>query len=284
MTASRVVLITGATGKQGGALARALAGQPFQLRALTRRPASEPARALERRGVEVVGGDLDDPASLKGALHGVWGVFSVQDSWEAGVEREVTQGKRLAELARDAGVERFVYSSVGSADRRTGIPHFESKAHIEEAVRALHFPAHVILRPVYFMENLLAPGVLVGDAVVASLRPETVLQMVAVDDVGRVAARAFIDSQLAGRELEIAGDAVTMVEAAAALGEALRRHLGYRRVPIEEVRRKSEDLALMMEWFDRVGYSADISGLERELDLRMTRLAAWAHRHLRASA
>ena len=105
-------------------------------------------------------GDLDDEASLRKALAGAWGVFAVQNTWEAGVEKEEEQGKRQARLAREAGVQHYVYSSVGSAHKNTGIPHFDNKWRIEETVRGLNFPSHVVLRPVFFMENLLAPGTL----------------------------------------------------------------------------------------------------------------------------
>src|SRR5205814_4645534 len=104
-------------------------------------------------GLEVVQVDLDDDTTLRHALAGAWGVFGVQNAAEAGVEREEAQGKRLATLAREAGVEHYVYTSVGSADERTGIPHFDNKWRIEETVRGLGFPSHVILRPVFFMEN-----------------------------------------------------------------------------------------------------------------------------------
>jgi uncharacterized protein YbjT (DUF2867 family) len=134
MTSDRTILITGVTGNQGGAVAWALQGSGFRLRGLTRKPDSEQAAALARRGVDVVKGDLDDEATLRRALAGAWGVFAVQNTLEAGVEREEAQGKRLAALAREAGVEHFVYTSVGSADKRTGIPHFDNKWRIEESV------------------------------------------------------------------------------------------------------------------------------------------------------
>jgi uncharacterized protein YbjT (DUF2867 family) len=151
--ASDVVLVTGATGQQGGAVARLLLSRGHKVRALTRKPQGEAAKALVGLGAEVVAGELDDAGSLEKALRGVWGVFSVQNTWEAGVEGEERQGKRLAELARKAGVSHFVYTSVASAHRRTGIPHFENKARIEETVRGLGFPSYTILRPVFFMEK-----------------------------------------------------------------------------------------------------------------------------------
>ena len=123
---------------------------------MTRKPDSGPAQELADLKAEVVQGDFDDPESLVKAIEGVWGVFAVQNSWEAGPERETEQGIRFARLCREAGVSHFVYSSVASADRRTGIPHFESKWQIEETVRQLSFPSYTVIRPVFFMEN--SPG------------------------------------------------------------------------------------------------------------------------------
>src|SRR6202166_2296451 len=191
MTSNRTILITGVTGNQGGAVAQALQGAGFNLRGLTRKAESERAVALVRNGVEIVKGDLDDEATLRSALAGAWGVFGVQNAGEAGVEREEAQGKRLAMLAREAGVEHYVYTSVGSAHKRTGVPHFDSKGRIEETVRGLRFPLHVILRPVFFMENLLAPFSLQGSTLAWALAPGTKLQMIAVDDIGWVGARAL---------------------------------------------------------------------------------------------
>src|SRR6516164_9515872 len=112
MANDRTILITGVTGQQGGAVAQALQGTGFHLRGLTRKPDSPQATALARQGIDIVKGDLDDEATLRRALAGAWGVFGVQNAGEAGVEREEAQGKRLATLAREAGVEHFVYTSV----------------------------------------------------------------------------------------------------------------------------------------------------------------------------
>jgi uncharacterized protein YbjT (DUF2867 family) len=280
MTNDRTILITGATGQQGGAVAQALHSGGFRLRGLTRKPEGERAAALARQGIEVVKGDLDDEETLRRALAGAWGVFSVQNTAEAGVEREEAQGKRLATLAREAGVEHFVYTSVGSADKRTGIPHFDNKWRIEETVRGLHFPSHVILRPVFFMDNLLAPFSLQGSTLAWALAPGVKLQMIAVDDIGWFGARAFTDSvALNRREIDLAGDIRTMPEAAEILTEALGRSIAFAQTAIEAVRQYSKEMALMLEWFERVGYSADISGLEREFGRKLTKLPDWAGRH-----
>jgi uncharacterized protein YbjT (DUF2867 family) len=280
MTSDRTILITGVTGHQGGAVARALQGTGFRLRGLTRKPESERAVALARHGVDVVKGDLDDEVTLRRALAGVWGVFGVQNTWEAGVEREEAQGKRLATLAREAGVAHYVYTSVGSANQRTGVPHFDNKGRIEETVRGLRFPSHVILRPVFFMENLLAPYSLQGSTLAVALGPGTKVQMIAVDDIGWFGARAFTNAAaLNRREIDLAGDLRTMPQAAEILTEALGRPIAFAQTPIEQVRQYSEDTALMLEWFERVGYSADIAGLEREFGRALTKLPEWIKGH-----
>jgi uncharacterized protein YbjT (DUF2867 family) len=277
MTNQRTILITGVTGKQGGAVAQALHGAGFHLRGLTRKPDSERAAAMARHGVEIVKGDLDDEATLRRALAGAWGVFGVQNAGEAGVEREEAQGKRLATLAREAGVEHYVYTSVGSAHKQTGVPHFDNKWRIEETVRGLRFPSHVILRPVFFMENLVAPFSLQGDTLAWAIGQNTKLQMIAVEDIGWFGARAFTDAAaLNRREIDIAGDVRTMPQAAKILAEALGRPIAYAHTPIEQVRQYSKEMPLMLEWFDNVGYSADIAGLEREFGRTLTKLPGWA--------
>jgi uncharacterized protein YbjT (DUF2867 family) len=281
MTSDRTILITGVTGHQGGAVAQSLRSSGFRLRGLSRKPESDRAAALARHGVDVVKGDLDDETTLRRALSGAWGVFSVQNTLAAGVEGEEAQGKRLATLAREAGVEHFVYTSVGSANRQTGIPHFDNKWRIEETVRGLGFPSHVILRPVFFMENLIAPYSLQGATLAWALEPGTKLQMIAVDDIGWFGARAFTDAAaLNRREIDLAGDLRTVPEAAEILTEALGRPIAFAQTPIEQVRQYSKEMALMLEWFDRVGYSADIAGLEREFGRALTKLPGWARRHV----
>ena len=125
--ADKTVLVTGATGRQGGAVARHMLAKGWRLRTLTRNPNSYAAKQLAGQGAELVKGDLDDAASLERAARGVYGIYSVQDFWTVGAKREVQQGKNLADAAKKAGVEHFVYSSAGGAERNSGITHFETK-------------------------------------------------------------------------------------------------------------------------------------------------------------
>jgi uncharacterized protein YbjT (DUF2867 family) len=277
MANEKTILITGATGKQGGATLRHLAKRGgFKLRALTRKPEGDAAKALSALGAEVIAGDLNDAASLERAVAGAWGVFAVQNTWEAGVEGEEEQGKRLAKVARDKGVQHYVYTSVGSADRGTGIPHFENKFRVEQTIKQLKFPSHVILRPVFFMENLPSPWFLNGDKLTTALKPETKLQMVAADDIGKFSAAAFAEAdKFKGAEIEYAGDAVTMPEAAAAMSDLTGKTITYQQIPMAAVRANSEDFALMLEWFDAVGYAADIPSLESRWGIRPVTLKQW---------
>jgi uncharacterized protein YbjT (DUF2867 family) len=275
-----VIVVTGATGQQGGALARELLAAGHRVVAMTRKPQSDRARALTNMGATVVQGDLDDPASLRRALQGAWGAYAVQNTWEAGVEKEEVQGKRFAELARQAGVQHFVYSSVGSADRRTGIPHFDNKWRIEETVRGLRFPSFVIIRPVFFMENWLSPWfkpAIDGGQLAIGLKPATVLQMIALRDVGKYLLLAFERPQdLNGKAIDIAGDGLTMPQTAVVICEAANKPVTHFQVPIEQVRKMSADYALMLEWFDRVGYDVDIAGNAGTYGIRPTTFREWA--------
>jgi len=275
-----VILVTGATGQQGGAVARELLAQRRTVRAMTRKPDSEAAKALATLGAEILKGNLNDPESLKRVVQGVWGVFAVQNAWEAGVEAEEAQGKRIAEIARQGGVQHFVYTSVGSANRKTGIPHFDSKWRIEETVRGLGFPSHVIIRPVFFMENFLSPWLKPGidqGKLQMALKATTVLQMVAVRDVGKHGARAFEQhAELNRKEIDIAGDAHTMADTAKILSQAAGRTITFEPVPLDIVRAFSEDYAAMLEWFDRVGYDVDSKRLAAQSGIKPATLADWA--------
>lgn len=278
----KTILITGATGQQGGAIADELLEHGCRVRAMTRKPDGEPARKLHEKGAEVIYGDLDEPGSLTKALEGAWGALGVQNTWEAGVEKEEEQGKRFARAAREAGVQHYVYQSVGSADRDTGIPHFDNKWRVEQVVRELDFPSWAIVRPVFFMENLASPWFkpAIDEGTLAlGISPDTTLQMIAVDDIGKYGAMAFLEHErMNGMALDIAGDELTAEETARILGEAAGREIAHYQVPLEEVREFSEDFAAMLAWFEEVGYHADIAGNAERYGIRPTPFAEWARR------
>ena len=275
--ADRPILVTGATGQQGGAVLRHLRTQGFAVQALTRDVDSPAARTLATTGVGVIQGHFDDRASLERALDGAYGAYAVQTPWQSGgVESELRQGIAFADAAKAAGIQHLVYSSVGSADRQTGIPHFESKYQIEEHIRVIGLP-HTILRPVFLMENFLSNrDAIVSGTLAEPLMTATQLQLVAVDDIGAFAALAFAEpEQWIGRAIELAGDELTMPQAAERLGRVIGRPVQYVQVPMAEFRRTmGEEMARMFTWFNQVGYGADLPAL-RAIYPALTTLEQW---------
>ena len=271
------ILIIGATGLQGGAVVRHLTACRFPVRALTRNLDSEPARRIRAAGIEVVRGDMTDRDSLEAALDGIDGVFAMATPYEKGLESELAQGTTLGDAAKAAGVRHYVYSSVGGADRDSGVPHFQTKTRIEAHLRRLELPL-TILRPVWFYENYNRYGMQqVGDAyeIRMPIRPKTSLQMIAVDDVGSFATLALGQrDEWIGRELEIAGDELTMAQIAETIQIYSHVHTDFVQVPAEEIRAYNEDTALMYAYFEREGYQADLLQLRRMLP-DLTTFAEW---------
>ncbi|MFN2384092.1 MAG: NmrA/HSCARG family protein [Gemmatimonadota bacterium] len=273
-----VILVTGATGQQGGAVARSLlaAGQP--VRALTRdRSKAAPLAAL---GAEIAEGDMTAPSSVEAALRGARAVYAMTTPFEQGMAAEVEQGVRFADAARAAGVDHYVFTSVASADKNTGIPHFETKWQVEQHIHSIGLPA-TILRPVFFMENFVSPWFwpsISQGQMVLPMRPETKLQMIALDDIGAYGAAALLEPDtFRGQAIELAGDSHTMPEAAEIIGRASGRPVEFTPLPDEQAEAAiGHDLALMFKWFNDVGYVVDVPALERRFGVPATSLEQWA--------
>ena len=276
----KLVLVTGATGRQGGAVIRHMRPKGWRLRALSRNTKSYAAKELARQGVELVQGDLDDPASLERAARGAYGIYSVQDFFAAGARREVRQGKNLADVAKKVGVEHFVFSSVGGAERNSGIPHFETKGEIEKYIRSLGLPA-TIFRPVGFMEmyHMLEIEVrLLKGTFADPVRPDKPFQTIATDDVGAFVALAFErPKDFMGVELEIAGSELTSREAAEVFGRVLNRPMKSQRLPLFMIRLLfGKEFYKMFRWFNDEGFKADIPELRRKYpEVRLHTLEEW---------
>jgi uncharacterized protein YbjT (DUF2867 family) len=275
-----LVLVAGATGRQGGAVARHLRTKGWKLRALTRDPDSYAASQLAERGIELVQGDLDDPGSLERAARGVYGVYSVQDFWTVGARREVQQGKNLADAARKAGVEHLVYSSVGGAERNTGITHWETKWEVEKYIRGLKLPV-TVLRPVSFMETYHILEVEIGllkGKLVDPIRGDKPYQTIATDDIGGFAALAFErPKDFIGMALEIAGSELTNIQAAKVFSRVLNRPVKFKKLPMAVVKLfLGKEFYQMFHWFNMKGYEANIPELRRRYpEIRLHTLEEW---------
>ncbi|HZA45017.1 MAG TPA: NmrA/HSCARG family protein [Rubrobacter sp.] len=268
MSDSLSVLVSGATGQQGGALARVLLEKGHRVRAFVRRPDSPEAKELERLGAELTEGDLEEPSTIEGAARGMDAVFVVATPFEAGMEAETRHGIAAADAAKTAGVGHLVYSSVANANKDTGIPHFDSKREVEEHIEGLGIP-YTIVAPVYFMDNLLAPWTLPqlkeGSLPMAlpSSRP---LKQIALSDIAAF-TRVVLENreEFEGRRVDIASDELAGEVVAEVLTRVTGREIHYVELPLEQVRQAmGEDGARMFEWFDQVGYSVDIATLRRE--------------------
>lgn len=280
MPSQKVVLVTGATGSQGGAVVQALLRQGQKVRAMTRNAASSAAVRLSRQGAEVVTGNFTDQESLVRAANGVDTIFTMTTPFEAGLAGETAQGVAITDAARMSGVGHLVYSSVGSADQATGIPHFDSKYEVEKYIVSSGVP-YTIIAPVYFMDNLIQPWTLpsLSQGKLALAMPAAyLLQQISVADIGAFAA-AIIERREAvfGQRFDIAGDEISGNDSVAVLSKVTGREFVYEGFPAETLRAQSEDLVLMFEWFDHTGYSADIKGLRRDFpEVKWHDFETWA--------
>jgi uncharacterized protein YbjT (DUF2867 family) len=278
------VLVVGSTGNQGGAVVDHLLAseQEFDVRGLTRDASSEQSKALAERGVTVVEGDLNDPETLREPVADADAVFAVTNFWTQGYDAQVQQGKNVADVAAEEGVDQFVFSGVGSHDEETGIPHFDSAGEIDEHIRSLDLP-FTILKPVFFFENLEAFAEdIVDDGTLALPLAEGVgLQMVSNDDLGHAAAVAFErPDELVGESIDLAGDEKTLEETADVLSKVTGVDVEAVHVPIEDAYESfGEEFTVMCEWFNEVGYSADIPALEAQFGFEFDTLEDYLREH-----
>ena len=283
MTASGrgVIVVTGATGLQGRAVTRHLLQNGWQVRAVTRNPAGEPARALAALGAEVARGDMGDAASLRPIFAGAAGAYSVQNPFIGGPDEEVKQGKTVADVARLSGVRHLVYGSAGIGQPGTGIPSWETKLRVEEHMKGLDLPL-TILRPMAFMELMTdkkffpAMGTWqVMTALTGAARP---LPWLCADDLGAIAARVFAaPDQFLGQDLRLASDVRSLAECRALYREALGKNPPRFPMPVWLFQRfgfVGQDLTTMWRWLRTASIDLDTAPT-RALHPRARTVRGW---------
>jgi uncharacterized protein YbjT (DUF2867 family) len=278
MSAKLTVVVTGATGQQGGAVVKNLLERGHEVRAVTRTADSAKARALADSGVTLVRASLEDTVALTKALEGATSLFTMTTPFEGGPQAETRQGISAADAAQAAGVH-LVFSSVGSANRHTGVPHFDSKYEVEKHIAKIGVRA-TVLAPVYFMENLYFGKEQLAKGIYAMpLAPTRRLAQVAVADIGAVAVRLLEEpARFAGKRFDLGGDELTGNDVLALLSRVTGRPFTYFQVPLDVIRqRMGDDGARMYEWFDRVGFVFDRAALRREFpDVEFHDFESWA--------
>lgn len=253
-----IYLITGATGKQGGATAEHLIRRGYRVRAMTRNPDSVAAENLRIAGAEIVQGDFDVPQSMREALQQVAGLFLVSHYWD-GVELEIERGIRAAELAAESDIDHLVYTSVARYRHDRQIPHFASKRRIEKRIKELGLP-YTFLRPVAFMENWQWPVTrmaIMQGKLISPLSSDTPYQQISVVDIGDIAARILSSPEhWIGRSLELAADSRTMKEIADTFERVLDMEVRYEQQSWEEI---GDDFdSEMMRFFEKGGFDVDM--------------------------
>jgi uncharacterized protein YbjT (DUF2867 family) len=254
MSQKLAVVVTGGTGKQGGAVVKSLLERGHEVRAITRSTDSAKARELANAGVTLVRASLEDTAALAKALEGATSLFAMTTPFEEGTQAETRQGISAADAAKAAGVH-LVFTSVASANQQTGIPQFDSKYEVEKHIAKIRVRA-TVLAPVYFMENLYFGKERLAKGVYATpLPPTRQLAQVAVADIGAVAVRLLEDpGRFAGKRFDFGGDELSGNDVVATLSRVTGRPFTYFQVPLDLIRqRMGEEGAKMYERFEHVG-------------------------------
>jgi uncharacterized protein YbjT (DUF2867 family) len=268
----RTVLVTGATGKQGGSVVRALIRDRQHVRALTRNPGSKNANALHNLGAEIVVGSLDDVDSIKRSVDGVHAVFSVQNYWEksTGYDGEIQQGVALARAAMEAGVAHYVQSTMATAEDFAGVPHFESKRQIERNLKEIGVP-HTLLGTVYFMENMLDPkmgGKMTFPSLSGTLHKDTGLHLLSAEDIGHVVCTILGNSDhYLGQRVDIAGDFLTVEEMKRIFQSVMGKRPKWYALPRFFLRLVAKEFANQLEWHNRTNFKISTANCRQKFPL-----------------
>jgi uncharacterized protein YbjT (DUF2867 family) len=234
---------------------------------------------LKKLGIEITKGDFNDISTLERAMKGVDAVFAMGVPFEKGVEIETKNGMSIVDTVKNLGIKHLVYSSVGSANRNTGIAHFESKFKVEQYIGKIQIP-FTIVSPVYFMENLYSPWTLPGikeGRLASLLPPDRNLQMISVKDIASFVVYIMERrEEFLNKRLDIASDDISGYQSAKILSKVLMREIIYNQLSYDQVKNAGEDYIAMYKWFNDIGYNIDISSLRSTYpEIKWHRFEEW---------
>lgn len=273
------ILVIGATGNQGGAVAESLLQRGHHVRAMVRNLNSDASNLLSDKGIELVTGNFDDITSLEESFTGMDLIFAMTTPFN-GIQNEIKHGKNIIDAAENTGIKHFLFSSVANADLQTGIPHFDSKWEIEKYLKSTDLQWTVV-GPVFFYENILFPWNLeaIRQGVFRQALPsDCKLQQISVDTIGEFCAYVLENFEnYIGRRINIASDSITGMEIASSLSHIFGKSIQYEEQSLDEIRNQFADMAIMYEWFVTKGFSVDIDALKDEFkEIQWTSFDSWA--------
>lgn len=249
------ILVLGATGNQGGTVARYLLKSGFGVRAIARDPSKEAAQQLSDEGIEIVEANLTDRGSLEDAMQGMYGVYAVLPFFQEAHEREVSMGRNVIDAAKASKIGHLVYSAGSRSNERTGVPHLDSKGEIELYLRKSGVP-YTVLRPVAFNYSLEAYRESVLNGQLADPRDgDSVVYQLAEEDHATFAAMVLLDPQSwLWRGFDTASDALTVKELASLFGEVIGKPVEHIKISWEEERQVAGDeVVRLTQWVDSEG-------------------------------
>lgn len=256
----KIILVTGATGRQGGAVIRHLLKQNFKVRAITRDPEKPSSQSLKAKGVEVFKGDMEDVPSLHQAMKGAYGVFSLQNYWEKGVgyDGEIRQARNLAQAAKDENVSHIVQASIAGCDNAKGVEHFVSKWEIEKFIDSLRLP-RTFIRTVFFMDNFLDNHKFLLPGLAGALKNDMQFHMISADDIGWFVAESFANPDVyLGKVVDVAGDSLTIAEIKQVYKNVTGKSPSNLKLPFWVMKVLSSESAKQFQWNNEIGWRFDL--------------------------
>ena len=291
---AKVITVFGATGGQGNPIARALLKSGFKVRAVTRNPDSDKAKALKDAGAEVIKANLDDIASVDAAFQGAHGAFVVTNYWEllkdgpeAAYAAEVKQGKGVTDAAIRAGLKHFVYSSLDAVKDKIGkdCPHFDTKAEVEKYIIKSGVPYSIVRFPFYFNNflGMIAPQKQDDGTFVLTLPMDGPMHGFNLEDGGPILATIFGNpAEYLGKAVKMAGDKISLDQYVAIISKVTEKTVKYKQVPVEVFAKfpfpGADDMAVMFEYYATGNPEYDVE-LTRKINPNTKTFQQWAEQN-----